>query len=122
MRDSVGQRPPFCYNGLMLFELRQYRTRPGQRENWVKFADEEIIPFQTSRGMQIVGSWVGEGDSDEFIWIRRFESEAERERLYKEVYESDHWKTQVAPRVPELIDREAIRVTRMHPTPRSAIQ
>jgi len=106
----------------MLFELRQYRTRPGQRDAWVRFADNEIIPFQTAQGMRIVGSWVGEGDSDEFIWIRRFESEAERERLYKAVYESDHWKTNVAPRIPELLDREQIRVTRMNPTPGSAIQ
>jgi hypothetical protein len=106
----------------MLFELRQYRTRPGQRENWVRFAEDEIIPFQTAKGMTIVGSWVGEEDPDAFVWIRRFDSEAERERLYKEVYESDHWKTNVAPRIPELIDREQIRVTRMNHTPRSAIQ
>jgi NIPSNAP len=106
----------------MLFELRQYVTRPGQRDNWVRFAEAEIIPFQTSKGMQIVASWVGEGDSAEFIWIRRFESEAERERLYKEVYESDHWKTNIAPRVPEMLEREKIKVTRMNPTPGSAIQ
>jgi hypothetical protein len=28
----------------MLFELRQYRTKPGQRDCWVKFMDEVIIP------------------------------------------------------------------------------
>ena len=106
----------------MLFELRQYRTRPGQRDNWVRFAEDEIIPFQTSKGMQIVGSWVGEEEDDLFVWIRRFDSEAERERLYKEVYESDHWKTNVAPHIPGLIDREKIKVTRMNPTPRSAAQ
>ena len=106
----------------MLFELRQYVTRPGQRDNWVRFAEAEIIPFQTSKGMQIVASWVGEGDSDAFIWIRRFTSEAERERLYKEVYESDHWKNEIAPKVPLMIDREKIVVTRMEPTPASAMK
>jgi hypothetical protein len=34
----------------MFFELRQYRTRPGQREKWVKFMEEEIIPFQVGKG------------------------------------------------------------------------
>jgi len=106
----------------MLFELRQYRMRPGQRDNWVRLFEDEIVPFQTSKGMQIVGSWAGEGDSDAFIWVRRFESEAERERLYKEVYESDHWKTKIAPRTPDLLDREKMVVTRMNPTPKSAIQ
>jgi len=59
----------------MLFELRQYRTRPGQRENWVRFAEDEIIPFQTAKGMTIVGSWVGEGRSSSnrliSAWRRR---------------------------------------------------
>jgi hypothetical protein len=31
--------------GHMFFELRQYRVKPGQRERWVKFMEEEIIPF-----------------------------------------------------------------------------
>ena len=64
----------------MLFELRQYRTRPGQRDNWVKFAEEQIIPFQTEKGMVIVGSWVGEQEQDQdlFVWIRKFDSEADR--------------------------------------------
>ena len=106
----------------MLFELRQYRMRPGQRDKWVSFAETEIIPFQTAKGMKIIGSWVGEEDTELFVWIRQFENEAERERLYKDVYESDHWKTNVAPHIPELIDREQTNVTRMNPTPRSALQ
>ena len=104
----------------MLFELRQYRTRPGQRDAWVRFAEQEIIPFQEGKGMHVVGSWVGETESDLFVWIRRFASEEERERLYREVYESDHWKTVIAPRIPDLIDRERIVVTRLLPTPAHA--
>jgi len=45
----------------MFFELRQYRTKPGQRENWVKFMEEKIIPFQISQGMVVLGSFVGQG-------------------------------------------------------------
>ena len=29
----------------MLFELRQYHIRPGQRDNWVKCMEEAIIPL-----------------------------------------------------------------------------
>jgi len=96
--------------------------RPGQRDNWVRFMEEQVIPFQTSKGMHILGSWVGEQEEDLFVWIRRFENEAERERLYREVYESDHWKNTLGPRVPEMIDRELIKVSRMTPTPGSKIQ
>ncbi len=107
---------------MTFFELRQYRMRPGQREAWVKCMEEEIIPFQVSKGMVICGSFVGEEDADLYVWIRRFDSEAERERLYEAVYQSDHWKNTIGPRVGELIDREQIKVTRIEATPKSVLR
>ena len=106
----------------MLFELRQYRVQPGQRDNWVKFADEVMIPFQTSKGMRIVGSWVGEEDDDLFVWMRRFDDEADRERLYTAVYESDEWKNNLGPQASELLQRGKSIITRLNPTPRSALR
>ena len=84
----------------MFFELRQYHVRPGQQEKWVKCMEEEIIPFQVKMGMVVLGSFVGEEDASVYVWIRRFESEAERKRLYDAVYQSDYWKTEIAPRIP----------------------
>jgi hypothetical protein len=106
----------------MFFELRQYRTKPGQRENWVKCMEEEIIPFQVSKGMVIVGSFVGEEEDDLYVWIRRFDSEEERKRLYESVYESDFWKNEIAPKVPEMLDRDKIKVTRIASTPKSVMK
>ena len=106
----------------MFFELREYRTQPGQRENWVKFMEEEIIPFQTSKGMVIVGSFVGEEESDLYIWVRRFASEEQRERLYEAVYDSDHWKNNIAPRIPNMMQRDKIVVRRIEATPLSVVQ
>jgi hypothetical protein len=54
--------------------------------------------------------------------MRRFESEAQRAALYKAVYDSDHWKTKIAPRVPDCLDREKMVVTRILPTHRSPTQ
>jgi len=101
----------------VLFELRQYRTKPGQRENWVRYIHAEVIPFQTAKGMKIIGTWVAEQEDDLFVWIREFESEAERERLYKEVYDSDEWKQRIAPPIGDMLERERIVVTRMTPVP-----
>ncbi len=106
----------------MLFELRQYRILPGQRDTWVKFMEDVLIPFQVSKGMVIVGSFVAEEDDDLYVWIRRFDSEQEREQLYRAVYESDHWKSTIAPRVSEMLDREKMVVTRLVPTPRSPLR
>ena len=106
----------------MFFELREYRTQPGQRENWVKFMEEEIIPFQVSKGMTILGSFVGEEEDDLYIWVRRFDSEEQREKLYEAVYESEYWVNEVAPRIPDMMDRSKIVVRRIEATPRSVIQ
>ena len=106
----------------MFFELRQYRTKSGQRDRWVSFMEEVIIPFQVSKGMVITGSYVGEKEEDLYIWMRRFESEAERESLYKAVYESDTWKNDIAPKIPEMLDRDKIVVTRIEPTPKSVMR
>ena len=54
--------------------------------------DETVIPFQISKGMVIVGRFVGEEEDDLYVWIRRFESEEERQQLYEAVYESEEWK------------------------------
>jgi hypothetical protein len=106
----------------MFFELRQYRTQPGQRDAWVKFMEEEIIPFQVAKGMVIVGSFVGQREDNLYVWIRRFESEEERKRLYAAVYESDHWKNVIDPKIPSMLERDKIVVTRLEATPRSVVQ
>lgn len=107
---------------MSFFELRQYRTQPGQRDNWVKFMEEVIIPFQVSKGMVVAGSFVGEEEDDLYVWIRRFASEDERVRLYEDVYESDTWKNEIAPKIPDMLNRDKIVVTRLEPTNVSVLQ
>lgn len=106
----------------MFFELRQYRTLPGQRDAWVKFMEEIIIPFQVSKGMVVVGSFVGQQEDDLYIWIRRFESEEERVALYKAVYETDYWQNEIAPKVSAMLDRPRMVITRIEATPKSVIR
>ncbi len=106
----------------MFFELRQYRILPGQRAAWVKFMEEVIIPFQVSKGMVVVGSFVGQEEDDLYVWIRRFESEEERVALYQAVYESDYWKNEIAPKVGQMLDRSRTVITRLEATPKSVIR
>ncbi len=105
----------------MFFELRQYRTMPGKRDEWVRFMEEFIIPFQASKGMVIVGSFVGQEEDDLYIWIRRFESEEQRVALYKAVYETDEWKAQ-AEKITGMLDRSRMVITRIEATPLSVIR
>src|SRR5260370_8859422 len=89
---------------------------------WLGIMEGEIIPFQVSKGMVITGSYRGESDDSVYVWTRRFDSEATREALYKAVYESDHWKKEIAPRIPDLLDREKIVVTPLVPPGKSPLQ
>ena len=106
----------------MLFELRQYTINEGRREEFVRLMEEQIIPFQVSQGMTILGSFISEEDESTYVWIRRFHSEEEREQLYEAVYASDHWTNEIAPQVGEMMSRDSISVKRLEATPRSPIQ
>ena len=106
----------------MLIEHREYRIKKGQRDRMVKLMEEKIIPFQVSKGVVIIGSFVAMDDPDLYVWIRRFDSEKEAERLYQEVYDSEYWKDEIGPQVSEILDRENIRVTRLKATPTSVIR
>ena len=106
----------------MFFELREYRIRDGKRDRWVKVMEEKIIPFQISKGMVAVASFVAKDESDLYVWIRRFESEEEAERLYKDVYESDYWINEIKPLADEMLDRERMRIVKLEATPKSVVQ
>ena len=73
--------------------------------------------------MIITGSWVGTEEVDLYIWIRRFESEEERQRLYEAVYQNDYWLNEAKPLVDEMLDREqGLVVTLMEASPRLIIR
>ena len=106
----------------MLFEMRQYRIKDGKRAQWVKLMEEQIIPFQTSKGVVVVGSFVAPEEDDLYVWIRRFENEAERKQLYKEIYESDFWVNEIRPQSEQMLDRESIINTLLEATPKSVLR
>jgi hypothetical protein len=107
---------------MAFYEIRQYQIHPGRMAEWVRIMEEEIVPFQVSKGMVICGLFRHETDESVWFWIRRFESEAQREQQYKDVYESDYWKTKIAPKAPEYVVRGENIISRVVPTPRSPMQ
>ena len=107
---------------MAFYELRQYKVLDGQMDNWLKVMQEEIIPFQVAKGMVIAASFRGEENDNVYVWIRRFESEQQREELYRAVYDSDVWKNDISTRLSTLLDREAMIVTRLTPTAMSILQ
>ncbi len=107
---------------MAFYELRQYKVLPGKMDQWVRMMEEKIIPFQVSKGMVITGSFRHEEDETIYIWMRRFESEEQRKALYAAVYESDFWKNEISPQIPELLDRSGMDIKRIVPTALSTTQ
>ncbi|MBI9090939.1 MAG: NIPSNAP family protein [Desulfobacterium sp.] len=103
------------------FELRIYPVFPGCMERLVTWMEERVIPFQTSMGMVVTGSFISLENKEEYIWIRRFENEEEKNRLYDNVYKSREWIEEIGEVNGTLIDRKNIRVVRMKATPHSVI-
>lgn len=106
----------------MLYELRMYRVKKGKMKQWLKLMDDEIMPFQVSQGMIIPAGFTAPKEKDLYVWLRRFKNEADRKRLYRRVYESDHWKKVLAPKIDAVLDVPSIVVTQLVPTPRSVLQ
>lgn len=106
----------------MFYEIRRYQVRPGYRDEWVRYMEDAIIPFQAERGMSVTASFVDEEDPDGYVWIRRFEDEQERETLYANVYQSDRWRDEFGPEVKRLLLADEIKVTRVVPTPKSGLK
>lgn len=106
----------------MFYEIRRYQAQPGRRGEWVRYMEDVVIPFQAERGMTVTASFVDEEDEDSYVWIRRFDDEEQRKRLYAAVYESDEWQQVIGPMVYELLIREKSVITRAIPTAASPLQ
>lgn len=105
-----------------LFELRSYTARPGRRDDLAAFMDRVVLPFNTARGVRVIGSFTDAEHDDTYIWIRRFEDEADRVRAYEAIYQDPAWVADVAPVIAELMYRERSVVTRALPTAGSPLR
>ncbi len=103
----------------MIYELREYRIKPGCLEEFVRFMDEELLPFQAGQGATVVGSFTVPGDPGRYVWIRAFADEKERERVCQAIYGSAEWEERLLPKAAALSERSAARITPLESIPGS---
>jgi hypothetical protein len=107
----------------MYYEIRRERAKPGRGPDLVRWMDEVVIPIHIEAGMDVVGSFVDRDDEDGFVWIRRFASDEERERVVEAAHNHPRFATDIAPAASELFDGEAETMrlipTRIDPVPRA---
>ena len=121
------------------FELRIYEVYPNKMSDWIKFMNEEIIPFQKAKGMEINGTFVmdssdnffeeggerkmhSEEKGSTYVWIRRFLDQDHKKRLYEAVYESSEWIDYYRPKVSKLINLNTIVVHNLSATAMSLLK
>jgi hypothetical protein len=106
---------------MSLIEVRIYRIHQGKRDEFVKLYDEFLLPAQREFGLNVLGQFISLDDDQTFVWLRRFDSQEERQRKWDEFYGSDLWRTRLGPRANPLM-KDTSNVIVVQPTPGSAIQ
>ena len=93
-------------------ELRQYKIKTGKTEQWLTWMKDELLPYQRSKGMRVLITYVhtGEDGHDYFVWLREFDSEQARQTIYAETY-NEWWIREIRPKVFELIEQDSVKVT-----------
>jgi hypothetical protein len=65
----------------MQFQLRMYRVKPGEMDDWISEWREFVLPLRRSQGFAIVGPWVGR-EEDLFVWLVGHEDLAAANEAY----------------------------------------
>lgn len=77
---------------IRVLELRNYVTKPGQRDKFISYFEANFIDSQNALGGYILGQFRVEGADDNFFWIRGFNDMASRSRYLPEFYRGEFWK------------------------------
>jgi NIPSNAP len=106
---------------MAVIEIGIYKIHAGKRDEFVKLYDEELLPAQREFGFDVVGHFVSLDDEQTFVWLRRFSSREDRQRMTDEYYGGDLWRNELGPRALPLIE-DYSNVIAVEPAPASAIQ
>jgi hypothetical protein len=52
----------------MRFQLRMYRVRSGEMDEWIQEWREHVLPLRRAHGFSVVGPWVRR-EEDLFVWL-----------------------------------------------------
>ena len=66
----------------MKAQIRMYTINKGELDNFIKHFKEETKPIHDKVGWPVVASWVNR-PQNEFIWVRTYADEADRDAKTK---------------------------------------
>jgi quinol monooxygenase YgiN len=74
-----------------VIELRQYRMKPGRRDDLIDLFEREFIESQEALGMSLLGQFRDLDAPGHFVWMRGFESMAARKAALEGFYGGPVW-------------------------------
>ncbi|MFL5740200.1 MAG: hypothetical protein ACJ75B_08280 [Flavisolibacter sp.] len=75
-----------------VIELRNYVTKPGLRDSFIHYFEENFVQSQESLGGFLLGRYRIKGEEDHFCWIRGFENMQSRSQFLPSFYNGTFWK------------------------------
>ncbi len=96
-------------------EIQIYRTKPGQREQFISLFQRVIVPALDA---SIIGQFRSLDDEDKFVWIRVLD-EAKRVEKNDSFFFEREWTTELSNKVRQLLDSWEILL--LQPTEASKI-
>ena len=79
----------------MIVEVRAYRIKPGQRDEFIKLFETRAVQAQREYGMKVVGPFLDVENPNKFVFLRSFPSMEERERMRNAFYGGELWKNEL---------------------------
>jgi hypothetical protein len=65
----------------MRWQLRDYRVKPGEMQDWISEWSAHIRPLREKFGFQVLGAWTI-AEQDRFLWILAHEDFETADRGY----------------------------------------
>jgi hypothetical protein len=76
---------------LTLFELRNYQTQPGRRDDLIAMFEAHFLDAYERAGASILGTFRNLDDPDRWVWIRAFADNPARRTALNGFYTSEAW-------------------------------
>ncbi len=79
-------------SNIKVIELRNYLIKPGRRDEFINYFEENFIESQNELGGYTLGQYRVKGADDNFFWIRGFENMPARNKFLNDFYYGPFWK------------------------------
>lgn len=77
---------------IKVLELRNYLMKPGKRDSFITFFEDNFIKSQNALGGYVLGQYRVKDGENNFFWIRGFKTMQARSKYLPEFYHSEFWK------------------------------